>query len=575
VLIVPDALASQGNHQWVASWGRSVIKCGHETVGHTGAECLSVSQTNVCPTGDAVPAVALCVVGGAGSYQNPAVRNFPLINRQRGKSKAAHLRRVVQLVEEAIAAGGTHLLVPREHADWLENHPLLVEYFAACHELAEASPETGIVFRLLQPNPVVFTVEEDGPRPESTGSDEALDHYTQLVALHRRAMNQIEERLRLLIEQNESLRKFVEQQQWDSKCTELDLSQLVEQGAEQQVQPDLSGGIAEVDTQSHERIFSIDVAPGIKFKIVVGAEATDELSNHYANGGGFLYPRLTDTIRRTVGQQGRILDVGAHIGGVSLATAALGYEVLAIEASPRNTELLRASVELNQFSQLLICHAAAADEPGILRFFANGPYGHVRRPPMADISNVIVPAIRIDDLLDEIEWERPDFIKLDIEGFEPTAIRGIHRRLVRPDAPPLYFESNVVALRQYNLNPSHVLGLVQSLGYRTFLIREDRFIPVDSDFFQAETLVDYLALKTIPADLTASIAGRALTYEEIVADIITESRLPLEVHRLSIARALADAPEAIRTNEQVRQVLRELRDDPVAIVRSAASWSSG
>jgi hypothetical protein len=55
---------------------------------------------------------------------------------------------VVRLIDEAIASGGTHLLVPREHADWLGDHPLLAEYFAVHHEMTEACAETGIMFKL-------------------------------------------------------------------------------------------------------------------------------------------------------------------------------------------------------------------------------------------------------------------------------------------------------------------------------------------------------------------------------------------------------------------------------------------
>ena len=98
-------------------------------------------------------AVTLYVVGGSGSEEHPAVRNFPLMNRRKGQSEATHLAQVIQLVDETLGAGGTHLLVPGEHADWLGDHPLVADYFAAHHELAEASPETGIIFRLLPPDP--------------------------------------------------------------------------------------------------------------------------------------------------------------------------------------------------------------------------------------------------------------------------------------------------------------------------------------------------------------------------------------------------------------------------------------
>jgi hypothetical protein len=100
--------------------------------------------------------------GGAGVDRNQARRDLPLVKRRRGQKKAAHLAQVARLVDEALAAGGTHLLVPREHADWLGDHPLVAEYLAEHHDLVEASPTTGLVFTLRPPGPVFFNIEVAG-----------------------------------------------------------------------------------------------------------------------------------------------------------------------------------------------------------------------------------------------------------------------------------------------------------------------------------------------------------------------------------------------------------------------------
>jgi glycosyltransferase involved in cell wall biosynthesis len=94
--------------------------------------------------------VMLFVVGGVGAKRTTALRDFPLRNRNQGEANADYLARVKRLIADAVAAGGTHLLVPRETADWLDDNPLLVEYFAEHHQLVEASHETGIVFALRQ-----------------------------------------------------------------------------------------------------------------------------------------------------------------------------------------------------------------------------------------------------------------------------------------------------------------------------------------------------------------------------------------------------------------------------------------
>ena len=104
------------------------------------------------PNATASTDIVLYVVGGSPN-SNPAGRDFPLVNRRKGESKAAHLERVTELVDAAIAAGGTHLVVPREKADWLGDHPLVAEYFAERYEMVEANAETGIVFTLAAPPP--------------------------------------------------------------------------------------------------------------------------------------------------------------------------------------------------------------------------------------------------------------------------------------------------------------------------------------------------------------------------------------------------------------------------------------
>jgi hypothetical protein len=97
---------------------------------------------------EGLPEIVLYVMGGAPPTRNPAQRDFPVLKRKKGEKKMAHLERVRSAVEEAMAAGGTHLLVPSEFAAWLDDHPLVAEYFAEHHQVVDARAETGIVFAL-------------------------------------------------------------------------------------------------------------------------------------------------------------------------------------------------------------------------------------------------------------------------------------------------------------------------------------------------------------------------------------------------------------------------------------------
>ncbi len=98
----------------------------------------------------AASAAVLYVTGGPGASANgaPARRPFPGVQQTRGEADGAYVARVARLIDEAVAEGATHLIVPQAAADWLEHHPLLTAHFVNHHELASASAEEGIVFAL-------------------------------------------------------------------------------------------------------------------------------------------------------------------------------------------------------------------------------------------------------------------------------------------------------------------------------------------------------------------------------------------------------------------------------------------
>src|SRR5207302_7365685 len=105
--------------------------------------------------------------------------------------------------------------------------------------------------------------------------------------------------------------------------------------------------------------------------------------------------------RRLAGGAAMVLDLGAHLGSFALPLAALGARVLAIDASPRNIHLLRASAVRNRFDNLEVVHAAANDSAGEVPFRAYGAQGSVVSPVSAGEEPVLDgPAVTVDDLLE-------------------------------------------------------------------------------------------------------------------------------------------------------------------------------
>src|SRR2546427_8212490 len=95
----------------------------------------------------------------------------------------------------------------------------------------------------------------------------------------------------------------------------------------------------------------------VHLDVAFGAEADDHLSRTLRQGW---YPTspATDLLLQMVRPGHRVLDLGANIGMFSLPLAAIGCEVVAVEASPRNAELLKASITRNRLANLRLIHAA-------------------------------------------------------------------------------------------------------------------------------------------------------------------------------------------------------------------------
>jgi len=133
------------------------------------------------------------------------------------------------------------------------------------------------------------------------------------------------------------------------------------------------------------------------------------------------------------------LDVGANIGVfTALGASVVGREgrVIAVEPIARNVELIERACRGNGFDQVRVIRAAASDREGTLELRIEGSTSNAATPAAAGEvlrgetgSTVRVPAVVLDDALGDLE--RLDLVKIDVEGMEPRALRGLERTIER------------------------------------------------------------------------------------------------------------------------------------------------
>jgi FkbM family methyltransferase len=131
-----------------------------------------------------------------------------------------------------------------------------------------------------------------------------------------------------------------------------------------------------------------------------------------------------------------VLDVGANIGIYTLLAAKRGARVFAIEADPRNLEMLRHHVHENGFDdRVTVFPVAVSDREGEVTLFRfGGNCGHSNLFEGTDPARV--PCRTIDSL----DLPPIDICKMDIEGSELSALRGMEATLERSPRMSLLIE---------------------------------------------------------------------------------------------------------------------------------------
>ena len=164
-----------------------------------------------------------------------------------------------------------------------------------------------------------------------------------------------------------------------------------------------------------------------------------------------------------------VLDIGAHIGYYTLFFASLVGErgkVYAFEPDPDNFALLKKNVELNGYRNVVLEQAAVSNQSGRTRLFLCDYNKGMHRIYDSKHSKraIDIGVLRLDDYFSDYDG-KIDFIKMDIEGAELSAVQGMSSLLRKNRQVTIVTEFTPANIRGFGAEPEHYISLLADSGF--------------------------------------------------------------------------------------------------------------
>jgi FkbM family methyltransferase len=186
---------------------------------------------------------------------------------------------------------------------------------------------------------------------------------------------------------------------------------------------------------------------------------------------GTFDPWLEDAIARFIRPGDVVFDCGTYIGFVTLRLARQvgpGGQVHAFEADPRVVTRVEQNLAANEMGQVRLNHAAVSDADGELELRLTDQLGWATVQEVWDAADgsARVPAVRLDTYVERegIDPSRISFIKLDVEGAEPAALRGADS-ILRAGSPAVLVEVIPWRLELGGTSDAELFAFMAERGY--------------------------------------------------------------------------------------------------------------
>ncbi len=207
----------------------------------------------------------------------------------------------------------------------------------------------------------------------------------------------------------------------------------------------------------------------------------------------YFEPNTTQALKRNISKSDIVLDVGANIGAHTFHMANFvgdnGF-VYAFEPTETAYKKLYSNLELNPTlkSRVKIFQYFLSDKDSL-----DLPKDICSSWPLIGDKSKLHPkhlgkavatkggeTRSLDSLVEELEINRIDLVKMDVDGFECRVLSGFQKTMSR-DLPTFIMEYSPYQLEEQGHSSEEFLGYFLRLGYKFYFEKNEEPLPMDLD----------------------------------------------------------------------------------------------
>ncbi|PSB03810.1 FkbM family methyltransferase [Merismopedia glauca] len=177
-------------------------------------------------------------------------------------------------------------------------------------------------------------------------------------------------------------------------------------------------------------------------------------------------------INRAKGCQ-TIFDIGANIGYYTIQFArVINGCVYSFEPMSYQFNTLTRNIALNQVNNITAIKSIVSDTNGVERIYFSSMQNTGLSSVIEESPNYEdVSAVSIDYFCQEQKIDTIDLIKIDVEGYELSVLKGMQQMLSNKQVKSLFVEINALNLRKAGTSPQEICSYLQQFGYSAYSIK--------------------------------------------------------------------------------------------------------